>query len=180
MAVRATRSAGLRTLALVCAGVLLALSGVARAGDRGVVHESFLGQDMQATAPKPQTTPTPLYNEYRGVTLDQTRDAVHEKIGKPKTHDKTSDTYVFSDDETATVYYDSDSKVKAVVATYMGGDDVPVPEKVFGAAVEPQPDGSLNKLVRYVSQGYWVSYSRIAGDRPVVIVTMKKIEHPAS
>ena len=32
----------------------------------------------------------------------------------------------------------------------------------------------MHKMVTYTEAGYWVSYSRTAGDSPLVIITMQK------
>jgi hypothetical protein len=45
----------------------------------------------------------------------------------------------------------------------------------MGDELEARPDGSLYKLVRYPKAGYWVSYSRTAGNSPIVSVTMQKM-----
>jgi hypothetical protein len=39
--------------------------------------------------------------------------------------------------------------------------------------VEAKPDGTLYKLVQYPEAGYWVAYSRTAGDAPFTIITMQ-------
>jgi hypothetical protein len=49
------------------------------------------------------------------------------------------------------------------------------PQQVFGADFETKPDGSKHKLVRYPKAGCWVSYSRTAGDTPIVSITIQKM-----
>jgi hypothetical protein len=46
---------------------------------------------------------------------------------------------------------------------------------VFGSDFETKPDGSKYKLVRYPKAGYWVSYSKTAGDTPIITVTIQKL-----
>jgi hypothetical protein len=55
------------------------------------------------------------------------------------------------------------------------GPDVITPQQVFGADFETKPDGSKHKLVRYPKAGCWVSYSRTAGDAPIVSITIQKM-----
>jgi len=55
------------------------------------------------------------------------------------------------------------------------GGNAPDAKSVLGEDVEAKADGSMYKLVRYPEAGYWVSYSRTAGNSPLVIVTMQKI-----
>ena len=64
----------------------------------------------------------------------------------------------------------------ALSITYLGGNAVPVAKSVLGADVEAKQDGSASKLIRYPKAGYWVSYARMAGDAPMTIVTMQKIQ----
>jgi hypothetical protein len=49
------------------------------------------------------------------------------------------------------------------------------PQQVSGADIDTKPDGSKYRLVRYPKAGYWVSYSRTAGDTPIVTVTIQKL-----
>ena len=64
----------------------------------------------------------------------------------------------------------------ALALIYMdAGANAPTAKAVMGTDIEAKPDGSLYKLVRYPKAGYWVSYSRTAGDAPIVSVTMQKI-----
>ena len=56
-----------------------------------------------------------------------------------------------------------------------GATRVITPQQVFGADVETKADGSKYKLVRYPKAGYWISYSRTAGDTPIITVTLQKL-----
>jgi outer membrane protein assembly factor BamE (lipoprotein component of BamABCDE complex) len=118
----------------------------------------------------------PLYHDYKGVELGMTQDEVRKKLGNPKDKEETQDFYLFSEKETAQIFYQT-KKVIAVTVSYMG-DKTGAPEAkaVFGSPVEPTADGRVYKLVRYKDAGYWVSYSRINGDEPMVTVTMQKLQ----
>jgi hypothetical protein len=50
----------------------------------------------------------------------------------------------------------------------------PTPLAVIGTDIEAKPDGSLYQMKTYPQAGYWVAYSRTAGDSPMVIITMQK------
>ena len=52
----------------------------------------------------------------------------------------------------------------------------PVPKSVIGSDIEAKQDGSLYKLVRYPKVGYWVSYTRTAGEDPMTIIAIQKIQ----
>jgi hypothetical protein len=46
---------------------------------------------------------------------------------------------------------------------------------VLGVELIAKPNGSMYQLVRYPDAGYWVSYNRTAGDKPIVTITMQKM-----
>jgi hypothetical protein len=74
------------------------------------------------------------------------------------------------------VMYDGAKKVSAIALNFIGaGDKALMPNAVLGGDIEARPDGSLYKLVRYPKAGYWVSYSRTAGNSPIVSVMMQKM-----
>ena len=56
-----------------------------------------------------------------------------------------------------------------------GASGIITPQQVFGSDVEAKSDGSKSKLVRYPKAGCWVSYSRTAGDKPIITVTIQKM-----
>ncbi|HVG30895.1 MAG TPA: hypothetical protein VM864_14390 [Pyrinomonadaceae bacterium] len=78
--------------------------------------------------------------------------------------------------ERARVYYDDKGNASAIIVTYIGkSGDAPKPGAVLGAALEAKADGSMYKLVQYPKAGYWIAYSRTAGDEPLTMVTMQKM-----
>lgn len=116
----------------------------------------------------------PTFKEYRGVRIGMTAAEARKLLGDAADKTDKQDFYVFSDDETAQVFYDADKKVSAVAVVYTGGKNVPTGSAVFGKDVPPKPDGSQYMRVQYPKTGYWVSYSRTAGDTPITSVTMQK------
>lgn len=123
-----------------------------------------------------KAAPAPIYKEYRGVKIGMTADEARQKLGKPKDKDKTQDLYVFSDKEAVQVFYDGQQKVYAVSVNYMGKESgAPAPNDILGQNVEAKADGSIYRMQQYPEAGYWVSYSRTAGDAPLTTVTMQKI-----
>jgi hypothetical protein len=135
--------------------------------------------DAATPAATVATTPTqdePLYHDYKGVKLGMSADDVRKKLGRPKDAGKEQDFFVFSDRERARVYYDDKGKASAIIVTYIGkSSSAPTPEAILGAALDAKADGSMYRLVQYPKSGYWVAYSRTAGDEPLTMVTMQKM-----
>jgi hypothetical protein len=131
------------------------------------------------TARKPPTTgdDEPIFLDYRGVKIGWVADEVRKKLGNPANKGDEQDFYMFGEKETCQIQYDKEtSKVTAISVDFMtGAREVITPEQVFGSDFESKPDGSKYKLVRYPKAGYWVSYSRTAGDTPIVTVTIQKL-----
>ena len=129
------------------------------------------GEPVAAPAPEPE----PLFRDFRGVTLGMTAEEARGKLGTPQVSDKTQDFFDISPTQRARVYYDDQGRVSAVIVTYVGrAADAPAAKAVLGTEVEPKPDGSAYKMVMYPRAGYFVAYSRTAGDEPLTIITMQK------
>lgn len=121
----------------------------------------------------------PAFHEYRGIQIGWLADDVRKKLGNPAAKGDEQDYYVFGDGEKerAQILYDKETrKVTTISVDFMSGaTDVITPQQVFGADVESKADGSKHKLVRYPKAGYWVSYSRTAGDTPIITITIQKM-----
>jgi hypothetical protein len=117
----------------------------------------------------------PVYQDFMGVTIGMEANEVREKLGHLKDKGEHQDFFVFSESHSAQVFYDQ-GKVSAISVDYVvKGGEAPTPESVLGESVQAKPDGSIYQLKRYPAAGYWVAYSRTAGDSPLVTVTMQKI-----
>lgn len=134
------------------------------------------GQVATVTNPpsKAATPNTPVLKDYRGVSIGMAADEVRAKLDRIKKGDG-SDYLVFSDQESAQIYYDDQNKVTAISIDYFGGSNAPTPEAVLGTGIQAKQDGSMYQLNRYPQAGYWVSYNRTAGDKPIVTITMQKM-----
>ena len=146
-------------------------------------------QTTRATAARPSPAPVaassakagpaeegPAFQEFKGVRIGMTADEARQKLGSPTDKGDTQDFYLVSEKESVQVMYDSAKKVSALALIYMNaGANAPTAKAVMGSDIEAKPDGSLYKLVRYPKAGYWVSYSRTAGQSPMVSITMQKI-----
>jgi hypothetical protein len=118
----------------------------------------------------------PLYRGFKGVQIGTSQDEARKKLGSLQDKSKEMDFFVFSNRERARAYYDDKGKISALIVTYIGKSaGAPTPEAVFGSQAEAKPDGSIYKLVSYPKAGYWVAYSRTAGDEPMTMITMQKI-----
>jgi hypothetical protein len=119
----------------------------------------------------------PLYLDYKGVRIGMEMGEARKKLGDPADKGDVQDFYVFSEKETAQVFYDKGHKVMAVSVNYVGEQSgAPVPKVVLGIDIEAKPDGAMHKVVRYPEAGYWVSYNRTGGEDPLITVTMQKIQ----
>ena len=127
--------------------------------------------------PRPEAAPAdePLYEEFKGLKLGASQNDARKLLGRPQEMDKTQDFFVFSERERARVYYDDKGKVSAVIVTYIGKSaKAPEPKAILGSDIEAKQDGSMYKMVDYPKAGYWVAYSRTAGDEPLTIITMQR------
>jgi hypothetical protein len=144
-----------------------------------VISLTVFGVSFAQTARKPTVaTPdeNPVFLDYRGVKIGWVADEVRKKLGNPANKGEEQDFYMFGEKETCQVLYDKTSKVTAISVDFMSGaSEVITPQQVFGANIDSKPDGSMYKLVRYPKAGYWVSYSRTAGDTPIITVTIQKL-----
>jgi hypothetical protein len=137
-------------------------------------------QEEAATVVNPSasnaaTANVPLLKDYRGIRIGMTADEVRAKLDRLNKGDR-QDFLVFSERESAQIYYDDASKVTAISIDYFGDNsNPPAPEAVLGAALQAKADGSMYQLNRYPEAGYWVSYNRTAGDKPIVTITMQKL-----
>lgn len=124
-----------------------------------------------------QTDATTGFSSYKEISVGMKADAVRTKLGKPRDMSDTNDYFVFSDNESAQVLYDTNHTVRVISVNYTGNlSSAPKPKDIFGADVEIKPDGSINKMVKFPKLGYWVSYLRTGGDDPMIIVTIQKMQ----
>ena len=124
-----------------------------------------------------QTKDQPIMKDYRGVKIGMAADEVREKLGSAKSEDKDGFFYVFSETETAQIMLDGEKKVSVISIDYSGEHQNPPKfEDVFGKSVkaDAQSNGAVYKMVRYPDAGFWVAYSRLAGDKPMVSITINK------
>ena len=118
----------------------------------------------------------PPYSAYKGVSIGTKMDEARAKLGVPKDKSDEQDSFVFSDNESAQVYYDASKTVTAVMITYSGKlDAAPTAKAVFGEDAPAKPDGGIFKMVRYPKAGFWISYNKTAGDDPLVIIAIQKM-----
>ena len=120
-------------------------------------------------------TQPPLYTEYKGVRLGMLAEEARAKLGTPALKASDQDYYVFSDNETAQIVYDTAYKVVTISVDYIGGIGAPAYKAVVGGELEQLENGSLYRMVRYESLGFWVSYNHTTGPVATVTVTIQKI-----
>ena len=126
----------------------------------------------------PEGENQPAVSDFKGVRIGMLADEARKKLGTPRDKSDEQDFYIFNDNEAVQIVYDKGKAVTAISIDFMtGANSIPSCKDVLGAEAESKPDGSVYKLMRYPKAGYWVSYSRTAGDSPTVTITMQKIVH---
>jgi hypothetical protein len=130
-----------------------------------------------AAAARAQDEPKePLFHEFKGVCIGMSAQDARQKLGNPTEKSDAFDYYNLSEKQTVQLYYDA-GKVTAIAVMFTNaGADAISPKSIFGADIDAKPDGSMYKLVRYQKAGYFVAYSRTAGEQPLVSVTIQKIK----
>jgi hypothetical protein len=117
----------------------------------------------------------PAFKDYKGVVLGMPAADVRQKLGKAEDESDTEDYWEFEGEETARILYDAKKNVRAISINYNAPNDAtPTAQKIFGAKIDPKPDGSVYKMMEYPKEGFWISYVRTAGETPLVIVTIQK------
>jgi hypothetical protein len=172
-----------RTLGEYCLLLVLFLLGSFSATAQEVTNTQTTNKEVASKSqPAAVNSPTksaaaaPLYKDFKGVTLGMNAEEVRTKLGHLKSKGERQDFFIFSDSHSAQVGYDEQGKATVISVDYLGKENgTPSPESVFGEAVQAKPDGSIYELKRYPTAGYWVAYSRTAGESPIVTVTMKKM-----
>lgn len=173
------RAARLLSASLVFAAVLAwaAPHALAQAAPQVPAQQQPSETSTPAPPPPEAAAPAdePLYAEFKGLKLGASRDEARKRLGNAQEKEKTQDFFLLSDRERARVYYDEKGAVSAIIVTYVGkAADAPTPQAVLGSDIEPKQNGSMYKMVNYPKAGYWVAYSRTAGDDPLTIITMQR------
>jgi hypothetical protein len=127
-------------------------------------------------APVDEPESRPAFTEFKGVRIGMSADESRKKLGNPRDKSAEQDFYIFNDTQAVQVFYDKAGMVIAISIDFMNGaSSIPSAKEVLGTEAEAKADGSQYKLLRYPKAGYWVSYSRTAGDSPTTTITMQKI-----
>jgi len=141
-----------------------------------IVLTPITSRAQRNRAPAEDPENHPVFTEFKGVRLGMSADESRKKLGNPRDKSPEQDFYIFNDTQTVQVFFDKAGSVTAVSIDFMSGaSSVPSAKEVLGTEAEKKPDGSVYKMLRYPKAGYWVSYSRTAGDSPTTTITMQKI-----
>jgi hypothetical protein len=117
----------------------------------------------------------PLFSTYKGISIGMLTEQVRASLGTPKDSKDATDFFSVSDHEYIAVYYEG-GRVTAFTITFSGNlNSAPTAKAVLGEEAEVKPDGRLFKMVQYPKAGFWVSYNKIAGDEPMVMIAVRKI-----
>lgn len=161
-----------RVLFVLALALLWGLTTSANAQTKTQNRDAHGGGSVQ-----PKGEDEPPFSEYKGVRIGMTADEARQKLGAPQDKSDEQDFFVFGEKESVQVFYDKTHKTYAISINYLGaGTSTPAPKSVVGSEIEAKPDGSMYKMVRYPKAGYWVSYSRTAGNDPLITVTLQRID----
>jgi hypothetical protein len=139
------------------------------------VNLSNLAAPGAIAAPAPTPPDKTVFSTYKGVGLGMKMDEARKLLGSPKDKSDVQDFYVLSESETAQVYYEAGA-VTAISIDFAGDlKSAPSCKQVLGEEVAPKPDGGIYKLVRFPKAGFWVSYSKTGGEKPLVSITIQKL-----
>jgi hypothetical protein len=128
-----------------------------------------------ASVARAQDEKEPPFHGFKGVAIGMTVADARQKLGNPTDKSDVQELYSINDKQIVQVYYDG-GKVSAISLMFTNaGADALTPRAVFGSDIEAKPDGSIYKLVRYMKAGYFVAYSRTAGNEPMVSITIQKL-----
>lgn len=144
----------------------------------GGANAQAVAKQSKALPAQPAAVQLPLWQDYKGVKIGMPAAEAQAKLGAPTVQDKDGLFYAFSETESAQIIFDAQQKVRVISVMFAGGHpNQPTFENVFGKdeKVEPNAAGGIYKLIRYPEAGFWVSYSRLAGDNALVTVTMQKM-----
>jgi hypothetical protein len=175
-----TRSFIYSTPLLLSAIALIVIASVSTASAQTDQTESSQEEMAKAsptaTATNEAAANVPVFKDYRGVQIGMSAEEVRAKLDRLKDGGPAQDFFVFSDSESAQIYYDKDGKVTAISVDYFGEDsNAPSPNTVLGVELQAKPDGAMYELKRYPDAGYWVSYNRTAGNKAIVTITMQRM-----
>ncbi len=137
-----------------------------------------LGVHAQNNSAASKKLQLPLLQDYKGVKIGMTADDVRAKLGKPQSEDKDGFLYNFAETETTQVLLDAAQKVRCISIMYTGEHlKPPTIQDIFGpgAAADSTAGGGMTKLVKYTEAGYWISYNRMPGEKPMTMVVIQKL-----
>ena len=165
----------IRSLSLPALVLILAFSIANGQTSSSPSMQEEVATAIDKSASNATTANVPLFTDYRGVTIGMTGEEVRAKL-EGLNKGERQDFLVFSERESAQIYYDDQGKVIAISIDYFGDNsNPPSADAVLGAALQAKSDGSMYQLNRYPNAGYWVSYNRTAGEKPIVTITMQKM-----
>jgi len=142
-----------------------------------LIFTAFAPAALRAQRPKDALdSERPAFSDFKGVSIGMHADEARKKLGNPREKGVEQDFYMFGENQAVQIFYDKAGVINAISIDFMNGArEIPSCKDVLGAEAEKKADGSVYKLIRYPKAGYWVSYSRTAGDSATVTITMQKM-----
>lgn len=115
-----------------------------------------------------------VFKDYRGVTLGMSAADVRQKLGKPEDQSDAEDSFEPAKGETLRIIYNAEKKVRMMSIMFTESiEKAPTPQALFGEDAQANEGGGVFKRMDFTEQGFWISYAKIAGDNPMIVITVQ-------
>ncbi|HZS47316.1 MAG TPA: hypothetical protein VFC63_19760 [Blastocatellia bacterium] len=118
-----------------------------------------------------------LLLQFKGVALGDTKDVVHQKMGKPKSDSDGTEEYDLGESNSMEIQYGPKQTVETIVLYFYSNDDkVPKFEDVIGdSSIDKRDNGSqIGKAVDSKSKAS-VTMVQTGGASPMTVITIKQL-----
>ena len=141
-------------LLLPAIGLILAVSIAKAQTISSAMVQEEVATVVNSPANNSADSNVPVFTDYRGIRIGMSAEEVRSTLDGLK-KDSAQDVFVFSEKESAQIFYDEQGKVTAISVDYFGDNsNAPSPDAVLGAGLQAKPDGSMYQLNRYPAAGY--------------------------
>ena len=117
-----------------------------------------------------------LMLQYKGIGLGNTKEDVHQKLGKPKSDSDGTEEYDMGDSNTMDITYADNKAVTIVLYFYSNDDKVPKFEDVVGdASIDKKDNGSQTAKLVDAKSKTSITMFQMTGANPMTVITLKQL-----